>query len=321
LGLNFSSSSLTAEVPAISASGIQKEATAAAVAAEAHEQDRKWSQTRLSWNGFRERAAVAPRKMRNFVEKKSDFKFIVMALCLLNGNAGYINGITLFHAMNFPVSHVTGTATSITVQLATGDYVRMWYGIVVVLSFGVGSVVAGLIVPIESFNMNRSYGRLLIAQASSIFAAFWLEQVFPNDPWFLFLCALTCGMQNAMTTRYSGKVIRTTHLTGCLTDMGIIVAHCLRGKTDEVWLLQILSLQFFFYMVGSYVATQIEFVTSYALLLPIAVYAIVGVKHASIVSERHALGFWTALLRKDTTDNPRTSWYRFKPGFNLRTSV
>ncbi len=75
-----------------------------------------------------------------------------------------------------------------------------------------------------------------------------------------------------MTTRYSGKVIRTTHLTGCLTDFGIIAAHCLRGKVDEKWQLKILSLQFFFYVLGGFIATHLDFITNFELLLPIALY-------------------------------------------------
>lgn len=41
--------------------------------------------------------------------------------------------------------------------------------------------------------------------------------------------AMALGIQNAMTTKLSGAVIRTTHLTGLTTDLGILTAHWLQG--------------------------------------------------------------------------------------------
>jgi uncharacterized membrane protein YoaK (UPF0700 family) len=38
--------------------------------------------------------------------------------------------------------------------------------------------------------------------------------------YYIFLLAYTCGLQNAVITSVSGSVIRTTHLTGPITDLG-----------------------------------------------------------------------------------------------------
>ena len=40
---------------------------------------------------------------------------------------------------------------------------------------------------------------------------------------------MALGLQNAMTTRFSGAVIRTTHLTGMTTDLGLLTAHWIQG--------------------------------------------------------------------------------------------
>jgi uncharacterized membrane protein YoaK (UPF0700 family) len=37
------------------------------------------------------------------------------------------------------------------------------------------------------------------------------------------------GLQNAMATNYSGAILRTTHVTGIVTDLGAIIGHALRG--------------------------------------------------------------------------------------------
>ena len=48
-----------------------------------------------------------------------------------------------------------------------------------------------------------------------------------RDAEALLLCA-AIGMQNALVTRLSGAVVRTTHLTGVFTDLGIEMARWFR---------------------------------------------------------------------------------------------
>ena len=45
-----------------------------------------------------------------------------------------------------------------------------------------------------------------------------------HDFLLLSLLALSCGAQNAIITHYSGTIVRTTHLTGITTDLGIGLA-------------------------------------------------------------------------------------------------
>lgn len=42
-----------------------------------------------------------------------------------------------------------------------------------------------------------------------------------NNYLFLVLLAIACGLQNGLFTRRWGTVIRTTHITGTMTDLGI----------------------------------------------------------------------------------------------------
>ena len=45
-----------------------------------------------------------------------------------------------------------------------------------------------------------------------------------------FLASAACGLQNALATTYSGAIIRTTHVTGIFTDLGIMLGSVLSGK-------------------------------------------------------------------------------------------
>ena len=44
-----------------------------------------------------------------------------------------------------------------------------------------------------------------------------------------FLASAACGLQNGMVSTYSGAVIRTTHVSGLFTDLGLMVGGRLRG--------------------------------------------------------------------------------------------
>jgi uncharacterized membrane protein YoaK (UPF0700 family) len=45
----------------------------------------------------------------------------------------------------------------------------------------------------------------------------------------VYSAACACGLQNAMVSTYSGAVVRTTHVSGMFTDLGIFLGHALRG--------------------------------------------------------------------------------------------
>ena len=45
-----------------------------------------------------------------------------------------------------------------------------------------------------------------------------------------YLASAACGLQNALVTNYSGATIRTTHVTGIFTDLGLMIGARLRGR-------------------------------------------------------------------------------------------
>jgi uncharacterized membrane protein YoaK (UPF0700 family) len=47
------------------------------------------------------------------------------------------------------------------------------------------------------------------------------------------LIAMACGLQNATTSSYFGLMIRTTHVTGTVTDIGVMLGHWLRHRHIE----------------------------------------------------------------------------------------
>jgi uncharacterized membrane protein YoaK (UPF0700 family) len=131
------------------------------------------------------------------------------------------------------VSHVTGFATLFGVQAVTFDWGHA-FGILL----GPGFYLLGTM--ISAWHIERR--RLLNKQPKyaliflliilnlillSLFGRFGYlgnfgeEFSYGRDYIVLFTLSLTCGLQNAVISSASGAVIRTTHLTGPTTDLGI----------------------------------------------------------------------------------------------------
>ncbi|HEY6641108.1 YoaK family protein [Povalibacter sp.] len=83
---------------------------------------------------------------------------------------------------------------------------------------GVADAVNGFVIGNESLNPGHRYGAALLDRGSSLGH---------------YLASGACGLQNAMTSTYSGAVVRTTHVTGLFTDIGITVGLWLRGQAAD----------------------------------------------------------------------------------------
>jgi uncharacterized membrane protein YoaK (UPF0700 family) len=134
--------------------------------------------------------------------------------------AGFANasGLILFGAFT---SHVTGNVARVSASVARGDVRGAAEAGVLVAVFLCGAVTASLLVETNLFRQNSSaYGAALLVQGG-LLSAF----VVTGAPSLL---SFAMGMQNSLVTRLSGSVVRTTHLTGVVTDLGIEMARWAR---------------------------------------------------------------------------------------------
>lgn len=90
----------------------------------------------------------------------------------------------------------------------------------------------------HKFRLGRSYGYGLILCSASLFGSFiFLRRELIVGEW---CAAFACGLQNALATSYSGAVVRTTHMSGIITDIGNICGQaCRRDTKAETWRLKV----------------------------------------------------------------------------------
>ncbi len=142
--------------------------------------------------------------------------------------AGSINGIGLLGFKSQSVSHLSGTVTALGHAIANTDTLLILHLVTIALSFFSGAMVSGFFLKHTELNSDEPYDRLFIFEAGLLILAI-LPMVY-NQLWGLYFIAMACGMQNAMVTRYSSAVIRTTHVTGIMTDLGLMAGAFFRGE-------------------------------------------------------------------------------------------
>lgn len=131
------------------------------------------------------------------------------------------------------VSHVTGFATLFGVDAVTKDWSAAFGMLIGPLFYLIGTMISAWFIERRRLkNKLPKYGivflliifnliLLTVLGKLGFLGVFGEEFNYGRDYLLLFILAMTCGLQNAVISSASGAVIRTTHLTGPTTDLGI----------------------------------------------------------------------------------------------------
>ena len=141
--------------------------------------------------------------------------------------AGIINVVGLLGFEHQAVTHLTGTTSMLATALASLDITAILHFAAIIGSFVFGTVLSGFIIQDSTLQVGRRYGVALVLESVLLCAAVPLLE--RNNIFGIYFATCACGLQNAMVSTYSGAVVRTTHLSGMFTDLGIFLGHRLRG--------------------------------------------------------------------------------------------
>lgn len=142
-------------------------------------------------------------------------------------NAGIVNVLGLVTVLHQSVSHMTGNVSVFALALLDWNLAQLLYLFLIVVCYVIGSFYSGFILGNSHFSLGRRYGFPLSLVAFFIFFCWAFLPYFPR--YALLLASAAMGVQNAMISHYKGTIIRTTHLSGVLTDLGLALGYCLRG--------------------------------------------------------------------------------------------
>jgi uncharacterized membrane protein YoaK (UPF0700 family) len=158
--------------------------------------------------------------------------------------AGFINSFGFLACGRF-VSHVTGFGTQVGLALGEGKWTFALEMFGTPFFFILGAFISGLYTSArQAKNLHPQYERvsatlplillaLLIGGTQGWFGPFGEDLLYLHDFVLLFSLSFACGLQNACFTTLTGGFIRTTHLTGLSTDLGIDLSRGIYGDVSK----------------------------------------------------------------------------------------
>jgi uncharacterized membrane protein YoaK (UPF0700 family) len=141
--------------------------------------------------------------------------------------AGIVNIVGLLGFRHQAITHLTGTTSLLGGALGTWNAAAAWRDAGAIGTFLLGTVVSGFMIPNSALRLGRPYGVALLLE--SILLGLSVPFLRAHQIYGVYCAACACGLQNAMMSTYSGAVIRTTHVSGMFTDLGLSLGHALRG--------------------------------------------------------------------------------------------
>ncbi|MFL5578606.1 MAG: YoaK family protein [Gemmatimonadaceae bacterium] len=220
------------------------------------------------------RAPISPPQRRN----------VLLGGALLAGSAGFVNAV-LLSFFRVPVSHMSGAVAHVGVGLGGRSLGEAAGALTIIGAFFFGSTVSGAIVGRDTALPGRRYGVLLVIESVALGAAgsCLYARLSTGVP----LAAFACGLQNAMSSSYYGLALRTTHVTGMVTDLGVIVGQWLRHRRIPRWKALLLTVLASAFLVGGVVgAASVRWLDYRVLYVPAVGTLAAGVAYFLRASRR-----------------------------------
>lgn len=147
--------------------------------------------------------------------------------CSLAAIAGAVNAAG-FLAVGYYSANMTGNISALATGLHEGHLRAVLSCCGLVLAFVAGGVLSALVVNAgRRRRLPSIYARSILLEAcllGLLGLADMLLSAQPRGPMLAYGLSFLMGLQNATVTRISGARVRTTHMTGMLTDVGLELA-------------------------------------------------------------------------------------------------
>ncbi|MEY2167285.1 MULTISPECIES: YoaK family protein [unclassified Rhodanobacter] len=189
--------------------------------------------------------------------------------------AGQVNAVGYLGFRHESISNMTGNTSLLGVALGQGETGEALHWALAIAAFVLGTMLSGMIVQQSTLQLGRRYGVALVLESALLFAAVPLLDASSSAG--LYLASVGMGLQNGMVSAYSGAVIRTTHVTGIFTDLGIYLGHLLRGLPVDRLRLRVCVLVAASFMLGSVVGAGLfRQLQQHSLLIPATLTGVCG---------------------------------------------
>lgn len=179
---------------------------------------------------------------------------------LLAMNAGWVNAVAIL-IMAVPVGNLTGITTQIGMDRAHPWRYESHVLVAIVVGFLIGAAIAGALLASKRVAIGTRHAAVLAIQALLLLlAAAGIEESdlkslimgsgIEETAVQALLAASALGLQNGLTSSFRGMAVRTTHFTGTVTDLGLMLGRSRREGIDK-WKAAILSATLLLFLAGA----------------------------------------------------------------------
>jgi uncharacterized membrane protein YoaK (UPF0700 family) len=146
--------------------------------------------------------------------------------------AGMVNVVGLVDFGHQALTHMTGLTSRLAENIVDQNAWEILNVGTIMICFVSGAIFSGLLIRNSALEWGKRYGVALFIEAIILcLAAVLLKRRLSIG---FGVASFACGLQNAMASNFSGSAIRTTHVSGMFTDLGLSIAHWLRGVPIDI---------------------------------------------------------------------------------------
>ena len=211
------------------------------------------------------------------------YKFSVALGLSLAFSAGYSNGVCLSgfldagaDSVKQSVAGVTGLYTNSAIFLAEREFYQASFMAGTIFSVMFGAFISALLNPYPvAFEISPRYGLTFLI--GSVFMTLGATGALHNNQREFYFTAIANGIQNGVSSMYSANLLRTSHLTGTTTDIGLFLGMALRGNRSNNWKLYILislAVSFWLGSLSGFFAGQVK--RQYSLIFNAAFFFVIS---------------------------------------------
>lgn len=205
--------------------------------------------------------------------KRKIIQLIIIFLLAFIG--GYINVFSLLTSYNYSISHATGNSSKLAEAYFLRDFQKFKEYSSLLLSFLFGATTSGYVIGNSDFKIRRKYGYMLIYNASLLFLSQSLIEL--NIYFGILLLSYICGVQNSLIIKFNGALVRITHLTGTITDLGVNIGNFFRTKYLDKWRFLLNNILIFSFIFGGFVSIDAFYLFKIeSLKFPGYIYFLIG---------------------------------------------
>ncbi|MDO5041219.1 MAG: YoaK family protein [Peptoniphilus sp.] len=203
---------------------------------------------------------------------------ILLWIFILTFLAGAINVYTI-KKFGVTTSHHTGNASNIAIKFCEGNFAVHRLAMLVVCFFA-GSSISGFLFHKKNMQDKIPYVISLIFMGSMLM----MLEILNCGSGTVYFLAFFIGLQNGMHIKYKGITVRTSHITGYLTDGGFSFGTFLKGDTKALGKTVFFSISILVFIMGGITSYLAIDTFQNPLIIYGVLYVISGVYYAVSVN-------------------------------------